>query len=295
MSGSTIEIGVSSDVGELREVLLGPHKPFTLEQLFGSASADVDGFTADFVSRFRLEEPDAEIAAKQHAGLVGVLEEHGVTVHWADDIDCALQLYTRDMGFAVDDTFFLARPSTEFRRDEQKGLASLLPRLSKVRELEAGTIEGGDVIVTKDDVLVGRGENTDAEGVESFRAALAAAGIQREVVVLEFDQLAVVHLDVHFTLASPEVGLYNPAAFTAKSREYLESRFDLIEVTADEVRGLAVNTVSLGPDRLVVQHTDERIAEELRRRGITPVTIDFSEITRFPGGLHCATLPLVRR
>ncbi|WP_232664917.1 dimethylarginine dimethylaminohydrolase family protein [Pseudonocardia sp. TRM90224] len=295
MSGSTIEIGVSSDVGELREVLLGPHKPFTLKEILGEEPAELDEFTADFISRFRLEEPDAEVAAKQHAGLVTLLEAHGVTVHWADDVDCALQLYTRDMGFAVDDTFFLARPATEFRRGEQKGLASLLPRLSKVHELESGTIEGGDVLVTKDDVLVGRGESTDEAGVESFRAALVAAGIRRDVVALEFDQLAVVHLDVHFTLASPEVGLYNPAAFTAKSREYLESRFDLIEVTAEEVRGLAVNTVALGPDRLVVQHTDERIAEELRRRGITPVMVDFSEITRFPGGLHCATLPLVRR
>lgn len=299
MTDTTINVHVTSDIGRLREVVLGPVKPFTLEDLVAEADDDPDAegaeeAHAEFAARYSIEAPDPELAATQHAGLVEVLERRGVTIHWVEPADCSIQLYTRDMGVVVDDVYFRARPHSPVRQREQAGLAALESRMSKVRELDAGHIEGGDVLVTPDDVLVGLGENTDRDGLEALRRALAAEGIDRDVVPLEFAHVAVVHLDVHFTLAGPRVGLFNPKAFTAESRAILEARYDLVEVTEDEVRGLVVNTVALGPDELVLQSTADRVAAELDERGITPVPLDFSEITRFPGGLHCATLPLVR-
>jgi len=295
-STMTIDVRVTSDVGALREV--GPVKAFTLDDLFAESAGVPDPHgdesMKEFLARFNVEAPDPAVAAVQHARLVAVRAQHGVTVHWVEPADSRIQIYTRDMGFVVDDTFFVARPSSPVRRREQAGLAKLLPRLSKVREFDRGHIEGGDVLVTDDDVLVGLGDSTDADGLAAFRTALAAEGIDRRVVAMEFAHPGVVHLDVHFTLASPGIGLFNPKAFTPASRTYLESRFDLIEITEDEVRGLAANTVALGPDTLIVQATDERIAHELEARGVTPVLIEYSEITRFPGGLHCSTLPLVR-
>ncbi|WP_157251566.1 dimethylarginine dimethylaminohydrolase family protein [Nonomuraea typhae] len=293
-----IDISVTSDVGLLRDVILAPHKAFTLEELILEAEADGargdEALLGELMARYSIEAPDPAVAAGQHAQLVRVLEEHDVTVRWADPVDCVVQLYPRDMGFAIDDVFFLARPATPTRRREQAELLSLQARMSKVRALDAGHIEGGDVLVTSSEVLVGVGDSTDEEGIEALRRGIAAAGLSREVVPMRFTHLGVVHLDVHFTLASPEVGLISPAAFDAESLDYLKGRFELIEVTPEEVRALAVNTVALGPDRLVIQAGHERLEGELRRRGITPVPVDFSEITRFPGGLHCATLPLIR-
>ncbi|MER7400895.1 arginine deiminase family protein [Streptomyces sp. NPDC000070] len=295
-----IEINVTSDVGLLREVVLGPFKPFTMEDLAreaeedGGAAGDQEELLAELLARYCVEAPDPAIGARQHARLAAVLEEHGVTVHWADPVDRAVRHYPRDMGVAVDDVFFLARPATAGRQREQTGLRSLRSRMSRVRALDAGVIEGGDVLVSTEEVLVGVGESTSEEGVAALRRAMAEEGLAREVVPLRFAHLGVVHLDVHFTLAAPGVGLVNPAAFTAESLAQLRSRFDLIEVTAQEVRALTVNTVALGPDRLILQAGHDRLEAELARRGVTPVPVDYSEITRFPGGLHCATLPLVR-
>ncbi|MFI6907029.1 dimethylarginine dimethylaminohydrolase family protein [Nonomuraea sp. NPDC050394] len=293
-----IEISVTSDVGLLRDVIVGPSKAFTLEDLYREALADGhDGdedLLNEMLARYSIEAPDPAIAAKQHAGLVAVLEEHDVTVRWADPVGCAVQMYTRDMGFAIDDVFFLARPATPTRRREQSALLSLHSRMSKVRALDAGFIEGGDVLVTPSEVLVGIGDSTDEEGVEALRRAMAAAGLSRDVVPMRFTHRGVVHLDVHFTLASPDVGLVSPAAFDAESLGHLRDRFKLITVTPQEVRALAVNTVALGPDRLIIQAGHERLEAELSRHGITPVPVEFAEVTRFPGGLHCATLPLVR-
>lgn len=296
--GSTIDVRVPSDIAVLREVLLGPVKPFTLEELAAEAAATPDPHGDEVVqevmARFPIEAPEPAVATKQHAQLVALLKQHGVVVHWVAPADSLIQLYTRDMGFVVDDVFFLARPASPIRQREQAGLANLLPRLSNVRELERGHIEGGDVLVTEDDVLVGIGDSTDVEGFEAFHTALRAEGIDRRVVAIEFAHSGVVHLDAHFTLAGPGIGLYNPKAFTPEIRSYLESRFDLIEVDEDGVRRLSVNTVALGPDKLILQASDDRIVTEIAARGITPILIDYSEITRFPGGLHCSTLPLVR-
>lgn len=299
MSEATIEVGVTSDVAPLREVLVGPFKPFALDDLIAEAPDEMDPehdeVLAEVLARHPVEAPEPVTAAIQHERLIATLARRGVTLHWAEPAEVRLQLYTRDMGFVVDDVFFSARPASAVRRAEQAGLAGLLPRLSRVCELDAGHIEGGDVLVTEDDVLVGLGDSTDAEGLESFRRALAAQGIDRRVVPIEFAHRGVVHLDVHVTLAGPRTGLYNPKSFTPAARSYLESRFDLIEVTEDEARGLLINTVALAPDELLIQSGHDRVAAELESRGITPVPIDYSEITRFPGGLHCSTLPLVRR
>ncbi|MGH3919446.1 MAG: dimethylarginine dimethylaminohydrolase family protein [Pseudonocardiaceae bacterium] len=299
MCEDIIDVRIPSDIAVLREVLVGLVKPFTLDDLIAEAQDEADPKRrtrpmSEVLARYSVEAPDAALATIQHERLVAVLAQHGVTLHWVEPTDVRIQLYTRDMGFGIDDVFFRARPATAVRRREQAGLAWLLPRLSKVCELADGHIEGGDVIVTDDDVLVGIGDSTNAEGVESLRKALAAEGIDRRVVPIEFAHPGVVHLDVHFTLAGPNFGLFNPKAFAPGSRAYFESRFDLVEVTEDETRSLAVNTVALAPDKLILHATDERIASEIESRGTTPVPIDYSEITRFPGGLHCSTLPLVR-
>ncbi|MGH3776389.1 MAG: dimethylarginine dimethylaminohydrolase family protein [Pseudonocardiaceae bacterium] len=299
MRKDIIDVRIPSDIAVLREVLVGLVKPFTLDDLIAEAQDEADPKRrtrpmAEILARYSVEAPDAALATIQHERLVAVLAQHGVTLHWVEPTDVRIQLYPRDMGFGIDDVFFCARPATAVRRREQAGLAWLLPRLSKVCKLADGHIEGGDVIVTDDDVLVGIGDSTNAEGVESLRKALAAEGIDRRVVPIEFAHPGVVHLDVHFTLAGPRVGLFNPKAFAPSSRAYFESRFDLVVVTEDETRSLAVNTIALAPDKLILHATDERIASEIESRGTTAVPIDYSEITRFPGGLHCSTLPLVR-
>jgi N-dimethylarginine dimethylaminohydrolase len=163
-----------------------------------------------------------------------------------------------------------------------------------VVELDAGCIEGGDVIVTDREVLVGLSEHTDVAGVEALRRALAALGSDRPVVTLEFSHRGVIHLDVKFTMLAPALGLCEVAAFTAESRRRLAARFELVEATAAEARDLAVNTLALGPGRVVLRENAERIAACLEARGVRVVPVEFAQIARFPGAYRCATLPLVR-
>ncbi|MEV4178199.1 arginine deiminase family protein [Nonomuraea sp. NPDC049709] len=298
MNEKNITVQVSSDVARLHEVVVGPVKPFRLTGLAPefaeTAGLTVDEIEAEVFERLPIQQQDLVTAIIQHEQLVALLASHGVTIHWAQPAAALIQLHTRDLGFVIDDLYISARPSSIHRRSELAGLAWLLPRLSKTRELTDGHIEGGDVLVTDDDILVGISGATNTDGLTALRATLAAEGINRQVVPLTFAHSGVVHLNDHFTMAGAGVGLFNPVAFTRKSRLYLESRFNLIEVTTDEARQCAVNTLALAPNRLIVQATDERLAAEVHSRGITPIPIDYSAITLFTKGIHSSVLPLVR-
>jgi N-dimethylarginine dimethylaminohydrolase len=243
----------------------------------------------------RVAIPDHARATAQHERFVGVLRRHAVVVHTVEELDdVRIQLYPRDLGFVVDDVLFLARARTLVRRREQQGLRRLLARVSRHAVLDDGIIEGGDVAVTETEVLVGLGEESDRDGARALQTALGRAGIDRRVVPLEMASRGVVHLDTKFTLVGPATALYHPQAFTPSARALLGDRFDLVEATGEETLRLFVNTLSLGPDRIVLDARADRIAAELARRGIAATLVDYDEVTRFPGGLRCATLPLVR-
>ncbi|WP_232664927.1 dimethylarginine dimethylaminohydrolase family protein [Pseudonocardia sp. TRM90224] len=288
-----IEIGVTSDVGRLREVVVGIVKPATEADFrrVVQPSAAHDRLAA----HNRMELQDAAVAAEQFAVFVDVLRGFDVVVHTVEDVpDVPLQLYPRDLAVVVDDVLIRTRSREAWRRAEQAGMRHVYDRVRRVLTLPSGTIEGGDVIVTDTDVLVGLGEETDEQGVAAFRTALADAGIERAVVPIEFAHGGVMHLDTKFTMASPSIGIFSPSAFTPAARKELEKRFDLIEATAEEARDVQVNTVALGPDTIVVSESAHRLAGLLDDRGITPIPIDVSEITTLPGSFRCATMPLVR-
>lgn len=266
------------------------------------------GFIIDIGVQFRLhthrfrylannsvEVPRHELAAPQHARFVELLREHGVIVHTLGNLhDVMLQLYPRDIAFAVGDVLFLARSGNPTRRREQAALLPLLDRVSRVERLDDGMIEGGDVIVTDSDVLVGLGEATDRAGVAALRRGFERAGIARRIVPIEFSARGVVHFDTKFTIVGPRLGYVHSDALTPQSRRLLADRFDLIEASEDDARSLMINTFALAPDRIVIDMRAERLAAALRERGIAPILVDYAEVTRWPGGLRCSTLPLRR-
>jgi len=295
MNTDAIDVSVSSDVAELKEVVVGPVKAFDWDSLAAESDEDDLEAAVELVKHNRVEIPDPQIAAREHEAFVQLMRDRGIIVHFVDLLDdVAIQLYPRDMAFTVDEHLFLARSRNPVRGREQRGLDGLRSRVSSVVELDAGVIEGGDVIVTQTDVLVGLGEETNFAAITALRRAFDKVGVDREVVTLEFTHRGVVHLDTKFTMVGNDVGFVHREAFTPESLDRLDSRFDLIDVSAAEARDLQVNTLALDPQTVVIRENGDRLAAVLSDRGITPVPVDFYEIARFPGAFRCATLPLRR-
>ncbi|MFJ3567048.1 dimethylarginine dimethylaminohydrolase family protein [Streptomyces diastaticus] len=284
-----------SDVAPLRDVIVGPYKNFTWWDLIWGSLRYPDLASLRYARNNTVQVPDHRVAGRQHARFVEVLADAGARVRTLADLDdVSIQLYPRDLAFAVDDTLFLARSRDPIRRKEQKALARYLPEIPNVRHLEGGFLEGGDVIVTDDDVLVGLSEATDLTGVSALREAFRHAGIARRIVPIEFSRRGVVHLDTKFTMVGPKLGYVHSASLTPYSRSLLAERFELIEADDTEARSLMINTVALAPDRVIIDERARRLAGAMRAHGIEPVALDFSEVTKFPGGFRCATLPLRR-
>lgn len=232
---------------------------------------------------------------EQQQRLVQVLRDHGVSVLFLDNLPgIGTQHYTRDIGFCVDDVFFVARMGTGYRAPEQRALLSLLPRLSKVVHLERGRIEGGDVMLHDDKVLVGLGEATDREGVAALRHKLAALGNPREVVAIPFTHRGVIHLDTKFNIVGKNLAVFARKSFRQETIHWFEKHFDLIEATDEETRGVEINALALGGGRVVMREESERLAKLIQHRGLTPILVDYSEVIRLPGSFRCTTLPLER-
>lgn len=231
----------------------------------------------------------------QHTAFITLLEDHGIEVLHAEPVQgCIAQTYTRDMAFVVADIVFVTRPERSDRRREIEGIDHLLARCAKVVGIEAGTIEGGDVIVLPQWVLVGLGEKTDIAATDALTGELKARGIDRQVVPLHLALSSVVHLDCVFNPVSPDVALVYPTALTDETLGWLRRRFDLIEATLDETTALQVNTVNLDARTVVMTPGSDRLAEQLARRGFEVLIAAYDEVKKGYGAFRCTTLPLRR-
>lgn len=234
-------------------------------------------------------------AQAQQLALVRTLEQHGARVILEPPLRGSSSAhYTRDIGFAIDETYFVARMGTKYRLTEVDAMDAIVRRFSSVVRLESGRIEGGDVMLAPGRVLVGLGEASDLEGVAALRTALAKIGSSREVVPLHFRVPGVIHLDTKFNLVSPTLAILCRSSFEPQTLQWLERNFELIDATPDETKRIQINTFGLGHGRVILDRGAQRLADELARHGLEPMLLDYSEISTLPGSFRCTTLPIER-
>ena len=288
---NTIKISVPSETAVLKTVLMRLAAPV---QLLRSISSLLEPSVLRQVMHNRFVPYNARRAQAQQFAFKSVLESHGARVILEAPIGNSGAHYTRDIGFAIDDTFFVSRMGTRVREPEVVAIEPWLARFSKVVRLEAGHIEGGDVMLAPGFVLVGLGEATNEAGIASLKAALVRVGSTREVVPLAFNSPGVIHLDTKFNLVAPNLGVISRQSFEEKSLKWLENHFQLIDATPEETRAIQINTFVISNGYVVMDARAERLANLLRGYGLKPVLLDYSEITRLPGSFRCTTLPLER-
>ena len=228
-------------------------------------------------------------AQAQQLALVRTLEQHGARVILEPPLRGSSSAhYTRDIGFAIDETYFVPMRATKYRLTEVDAMDETVRRFSRVVRLESGRIEGGDVMLAPGRVLVGLGEASDVEGIAALRTALAKIGNPREVVALHFRVPGVIHL------VSPTLAIICRSSFEPQTLQWLERNFELIDATPDETKRIQINTFGLGHGRVILDRGAQRLADELARHGLEPVLLDYSEISQLPGSFRCTTLPIER-
>ncbi len=234
--------------------------------------------------------PLPEAVLKEQANFEKVLVEYGVDIIWVPNrSDLPEQIDTRDAGVVIDNNYMVSRMRHPIRQAEPELIVETLgfPETSLVR-INSGYVEGGDVLIDGNTVLVGIGERTNKAGADELACSLP-------YMHFEFVELAngTLHLDTALTLLPKRLALFHSLA--VKKRPEILSGFDVIDITEEEFSRVGVNVFCVNPEAIVVDGQNPRIADELSKRGLKVHMVDFTNITRNGGSFRCQTLPLRRR
>lgn len=241
---------------------------------------------ASIVNGLRAEDigtPDLEHMLEAHAHYVATLKSTG-----ADVIELpALEAYpdsvfVEDTALCLPEGAILMRPGAASRMGE---VAEMEPALRAVyddiRAISGpGHIEGGDILVTGREVLVGRSARTDAAGVAELAAILADWNhSMREV----FTPPGVLHFKTDCSLLDAETILATrrlDASGCFEGYRVLHVA-DGEEAAANSIR---FNQLVLCPAGF------PRTSEMLDKAGFDVVEINNSECAKLDGGMSCLSL-----
>jgi N-dimethylarginine dimethylaminohydrolase len=240
---------------------------------------------------FKNEGIHIERALEQHDVLVKTLRDH--------DIEVILlpyhkkypeQVFTRDIGFTLGQTIFVADMAHEVRKGEEDVLKQWLEdeEISYYNLVE-DMIEGGDVMIDNDTVYIGLSNRTNQGAVDHLTNLLPHFHIQP----IPFNE-TYLHLDCVFNVVSPDVALIFPDALTKEDIELFKSRYDLIEVSEEEQFTLGTNVFNIGNKRILSLPVNKNVNKQLRKRGFEIIEVDITEIIKSGGSFRCCTLPLLR-
>lgn len=232
-----------------------------------------------------------ELALEQHNEFVKTLSEHNVDVILLPyHKKYPEQVFTRDIGFTLGQTIFVAEMATDVRAGEENVLKQWLEDEEiSYYNLIGERIEGGDVIIDGETIYVGLSDRTTEQAAEQLKRLL----VQYNVVSIPFKE-KYLHLDCIFNVVSPELALIYPNALMQEQIDYLSSRYELIEVSKEEQFQLGTNVLSIGNKRVFSLPINKNVNKQLRDRGFDVIEVDITEIIKSGGSFRCCTLPILR-
>lgn len=241
-----------------------------------------------------------------------VFDKYNVTVFRPEIIEDYNQIFTRDIGFVIEDIFIKANilPDRERELDAIQFVIDKIDPNKVVRPPEEVHIEGGDVMVWNDHVFIGTYKGSDYKEYITARTNMAGVNYIKELfpskIVKEFDLVKskieakdnALHLDCCFQPVGTNKGIIYKSGFREEADYmYLVNLFgkeNLFHITRDEMYHMNSNIFSIAPDVVVSEKNFTRLNTWLIENGITVEEIPYAEIAKQEGLLRCSTLPLVR-
>jgi N-dimethylarginine dimethylaminohydrolase len=290
--------GAHDEVGLLRRVLMRRPGP-ELEQISGDAYDERVGALVDpeggwyWTGR---EEPDLERVALQHAGLVAVLREQGVDVTVAEPLGGRFvkSVYVRDPLVTVPGGAVIARMGVRMRRGEEPATTRLIAELGMPilgTITGTGTVEGGSFVKLRSGLAAyGVSIRCNRAGALQLEQILGHIGWRLLLVPIAGYSI---HLDLHLAMVDRHKALVDAEHLPYEFLQTLRAEgFELIDAAADE--HWALNALCLSPGRVLMSSDAPRTAEVLDRAGVEVITVEYDEIHKNGGGVHCSTIELVR-
>jgi dimethylargininase len=226
--------------------------------------------------------PDLAQMLKDHAHYVATLRETGAEVLELPALeDFPDAVFVEDTALCLHEGAILMRPGAQTRAGEVAEMAPALRGFyDEVPAIETGFIEGGDILTTAKEILVGRSARTDAKGVAELTKLVAPWGYSvREVFTPE----GVLHFKTDCSLLDGETIL-------ATKRLDASGCFKGYNVihTADGEEA-AANAIRYN-QFVIMAAGFPKTADRLRAAGYTVQEINNTECAKLDGGMSCLSL-----
>lgn len=257
--------------------------------------------------------PKDEDLLPELAAFEAVLKKYDVEVHRPYNIPNLNQIFSRDIGFVIDDKLVVPNIIAE-REEEKSGLHPIIEHISEENVLQmphGSHSEGGDVMPWKGKLFVGYEEEEDFNKYKVSRTNKAGVDFLRtsfpnyEVHAFELnksDDVAMdnaLHLDCCFQPIGDNMCIIYEGGFKNKEDfEFLVNYFgkeNCIEITQKEMYEMNSNVFSIAPDVIVSEQSFTRLNNLLRAKRFTVEEIPYNECAKMEGLLRCSTMPLRRK
>jgi len=241
-----------------------------------------------------------------------ILKKHNVEVFRPHVIQDYNQIFSRDIGFVIDDKFVFANILPD-REKEIKAIDFVLNTIEedkKIKLPEQCHIEGGDVMPYGDYILVGtyRGEDysnfitarTNVEAVDELQKLFPHKTVKSfNLRKSNTDPKAnALHLDCCFQPVGDKFAIIHKNGFL-EEEEYnwlvnLYGKDQVFEIDAQEMYDMNSNIFSISEKVVISDAYFKRLNAWLTSKGIQVETVDYRETAKQEGLLRCSTLPLIR-
>jgi dimethylargininase len=227
-------------------------------------------------------QPDYDALCAEHRAYAAALEAAGLSIQiLAADEAHPDSVFVEDPALVFTEGAILLRPGAPERAGEVETLRpELEARFERVLTIREGHVDGGDVLVTSDAVLIGLSSRTSQKGARSLIAAIEGLGHRGRIVR---PPAGVLHLKTAATLIDEETILTTRACEEAG----LFSRYRQIIVSEGEEP--AANALRVN-DHLMVGARFERTNAMLSREGFVLTPLPVEQIGRIDAGLSCMSL-----
>lgn len=246
--------------------------------------------------------PTEEDICQEISTFEQALVKHGVDVFRPQDISDVEQIFSRDIGFVIEDYFFIANMKHEVREAEFAGIANMIGESNsdKVIQIpEGAVVEGGDVILHNDYVFVGISDRTNEQGLAFLKDFFPKKHVIGFPLVVDQNnsERNILHLDCTFQPIGTDQAIIFLDGFVNQPKVLLEifPEEKRIEVSQEEKSSMFPNVFSISPTKIVVERQFQRLKNELKDRGFEVIEVDYSETSKLSGLLRCSTLPLRRK
>ena len=279
--------GISSQCAPLKSVLL--RRP----------GSEINEFSWE-EARFR-EGIDPDKFREAHQRLVDLYEENGVKVYFLDEQreDRPNAVYCRDLMFMTPEGAIIARPALPVRRGEEVAMAKALAALNIpiVKTITGtGTCEGADCLwVDRKTAILARSSRTNETGYNQVAQVLREQGVETILTVpIPYTNA---HLDGIMNFVDTDKAIVNTRQVPYDVVEYLMNRgYNIIDAPdQDEARfSLGLNIVALRPGVVIQAQGNPKTKEALEKNGVEVISLDFDEILKGWGSVHCCSATLAR-